>query len=68
MNACPFCGGDAEGDCCRMWASIVGVTCSHCKAKISVNPAWRWNGREWEHRCPGAHAQAGHFKQEKTDG
>jgi len=67
MNACPHCGGDPEGDCCRMWAITVGVVCSQCKAKIAADGSWRWNGEEWEHKCQNVHPQAGHFKQESAD-
>lgn len=30
----------------------------------SLDPGsrWRWNGKTWEHKCPDAHPQAGHFQ------
>lgn len=35
--------------------------CGSCGAKWAIDPTWRWNGKGWEHKCPGLPAQAGHF-------
>jgi len=39
--------------------------CSGCMealedGTVTPDPAWRWNGDAWEHRCQGAHPQVGH--------
>lgn len=31
---------------------------------MSADMSWRWNGVDWEHRCPGNHPQAGHMRAE----
>ena len=29
---------------------------------MTSDTSWRWNGDDWEHRCPGMHPQAGHMR------
>jgi hypothetical protein len=39
--------------------------CSACGAPLDARAgdgSWRWNGEFWEHKCPGSHPQAGHFR------
>ena len=31
---------------------------------MAADMSWRWNGADWEHRCPGNHPQAGHMQAE----
>lgn len=47
-SECPVHGADECGACRAKWTAI--------------DPSWRWNGRAWEHKCPGLHPQAGHFR------
>lgn len=49
----------------RWWESDTArPVCSRCGAIEGIGPydtAWRYNGDGWEHKCPGALPQAGHF-------
>jgi hypothetical protein len=37
------------------------LECSRCHAPLDpTSPEWRYAGH-WQHRCPDAHPQAGHF-------
>jgi len=40
-----------------------GYVCSRCKAPIvfDADGAWRFNGETYEHKCPDADPQSGHF-------
>lgn len=53
----------------KRW-SETGATCTACGATLgSSDPdaSWRWNGENWEHKCPGIDLQCGHFSA-KTKG
>lgn len=42
--------------------------CSCCGAPVdAMDPSWRFAGNEYEHRCPGVDAQAGHFPAVKRE-
>jgi len=43
------------------------LRCSCCKARCEPrDPSWRFNGRDWEHQCPGNHPQCGYFVAEEV--
>lgn len=40
---------------------LLDIYCNCCGSYLSGNDSsWRWNGSDWEHKCPCAHPQAGH--------
>lgn len=49
----------------RWWEpNTARAVCGRCGAIEGIGPydmAWRYNGDGWEHKCPGALPQAGHF-------
>lgn len=49
--------------------------CTSCGAAMSADAiyvapdaSWRWNGENWEHKCPGADPQCGHFQAVREEG
>jgi ribosomal protein L37AE/L43A len=59
---CPRCK-ELEAEIARLNAQLLGSwRCSCCGELLesAADPAWRWNGTAWEHKCPGSDPQCGH--------